>query len=153
MCVSSYRDMNIDRDGKESMWELKMVWKDGGTEWWQSKQQPLGASCEIRKSEHDNSWCDKRLVTIGAAPLSIPSEWQESALSRSRSHGRRCMWLYIQRGPQHVGTVWIHFRCTDQVLPSVSLEHALQKSCSTDIRTIQRMNLWRLSSTSTQPWS
>lgn len=102
-------------------------WKDREIEQWQSKQRPLGDSCEIRESEHDNSWCDIR----GLFPLVKPpphSPWVTGVRSQSQQVRRQTLWLYIQRGPQYVGTVCIHFRFTDRVLPSMSL-----RPCSTEI--------------------
>lgn len=85
-----------------------------------------------QEQPHPQSLCDR-------CPLSVAAGHAEDNVA-------------FQTEPQHIEKVWILFRCTDQALPSVSLNHALQISCSSDIWTIQRMDLWRLSSTSTQPW-
>lgn len=86
-----------------------------------------------QEQPHPQSLCDR-------CPLSVVAGHAEEQCGFSK---REC---------HSIETVWIQFRCTDQNLPSVILNHALEISCSTDIWTIQRMDLWRLSSTSTQPW-
>lgn len=103
----------------------------------QSRDSPnsgtLGASCEITKGEHDNSWCDKWLVSTVATPSTLPLS-DRCPFSVVAGHAEDGVALQTQGGSYHVGTVWLQFRrSTDQVLPSVSLNHALQKSCSTDI--------------------
>lgn len=87
------------------------------------------------------------VFSIGAAlPLSARFRLSVGGGHPEDSVALQTQWARTCRNSLHT------FKCTNQVLPPVTLNHALQRSCSTDTRTVQRMDLCRLSSTPIQPW-
>lgn len=87
------------------------------------------------------------VFSIGAAlPLSDRFRLSVGGGHPEDSVALQTQWARTCRNSLHT------FKCTNQVLPPVTLNHALQRSCSTDTRTVQRMDLCRLSSTPIQPW-
>lgn len=69
--------------------------------------------------------------------VSVSAGHPEDSVALQTEHARTC------RNSLHT------LKRTNQVLPLVTLNHAPQKSCSTDTR---QSRGWRLSSTSIQPW-